>query len=137
MKKIEPVPILLPILLAFLVALPGLAGAVEDSEEQLAYNEVKGEVTNVGKRALSVEFSRTKNSSSEMLLPIGEATKLIRLKSLDELKAGDTVQVRYTQTYREDEKGKRIVLKTTATEIALLRSAPRQELTSREETELE
>lgn len=103
-----------------------------EAQDKIAYNKVRGEVTYVGKRAISVEFDRTADSSTEMLLPLGDETALKRLRTLEDLKRGDTVHVAYQQVYREDEKGKRIVLKTTATEIALMRSAPRQELGSRE-----
>lgn len=106
---------------------------LSETDEKVAYDVVTGTVGSVSKQAISVEYSRTKTGSYEMLLPLTEETRLEHLKSLDELKTGDTIRARYQQTYREGDKGERIILKTAATEIALIRRAPEQALSSREE----
>lgn len=119
------------------MAQPATSGVELKEGEKIAYDEVKGEVTVVGKRAISVEFSQTKDSSDEMLLPISPETKVTHAHGYEELKRGDTVRVTYRQVYRENEDGERIILKTTATEIARLRSAPTTGLTTAEGNRLE
>ena len=120
------------LLACFLWASSASAGPSE-LEERLEHKKVTGELVTVTKQAISVEYSRTAKASYEMLLPITQDTKLVKVRSLDELQPGDTVKVQYEQTYREGEDGERIVLKTVATEIALVRQAPKQALISKEE----
>lgn len=111
-----------------------LRADVDAPEEKVESKEVTGEVASVSASAISIEYSKTKQGSYEMLLPVGKETRLERLKSLVELKARDTVRVRYEQTYKEDDKGERIVLKTLATQISLVRPAPEEgALVSREQ----
>ena len=103
---------------------PAAQNAASD-EPKTVQKEVTGEIVTVGKRAISVEFAHTADSSEEMLLPINKETKVERLRSLSELKRGDMVKVSYAQVYTEtDEQGQPIVLKTVATKVALLKNAP-------------
>lgn len=131
----RPLNVVVVILSFMFAALP--VHAETSTPEKLAYKEATGTVVHVGKQAISVEYLVTKEGSYEMLLPVGQETKLKHVRSFDELKRGDTVRVKYEQVYREGEKGERVILKTTATEIALVRSAPRGGLTSREGQQLE
>ena len=102
------------------------------SDEKLERKSVTGQVTYVGKRALSVEYQNTAEGLYEMLLPFSESMRLAHLRSLSELKQGDTVRVQYEQTYREGEKSERVILKTIVKEIALIKRASAQQLGSRE-----
>ena len=103
-------------------------------EERVELKTVTGDVVYVGKQAISVEYASTKKGGFEMLLPLSSDTALVRLRSLEELKRGDTVKVRYEQTSREtDKKDERVILKTIAREIALIRHAPTQGFSSREQ----
>ena len=95
------------------------------AEGTVVSKEVTGDVVYVGKRAISVEVSRTTASSTEMLLPVNEETTLELLRSFAELKRGDTVRVRYDQTVKENiDGGDPLILKTVATTVTLVRRAP-------------
>lgn len=102
-------------------------------EEKVAANEVKGRVVTITKRAISVEYDSKEQASYEMLLPLAKDIRLSHLQDLSELKQGDTVRVKYEQTYTENDKGERMILKTLATDLTLLRSAPKNSLSSREQ----
>jgi len=95
-------------------------------DERIVHKEMTGQVVWVGKRAISVEYGQTANESLEMLLPFDSKTlKLGRIKSLSELKRGDTVRVQYSQTLkRTGEDDAESVANTVATTVALVRQAP-------------
>ena len=102
--------------------------------EKMSAQEITGTVSAVSKQGIAVEYSRTSEGNFEMYLPLGDKVKLERLNSLEELKAGDTVKVRYEQTFKETKEGPPLVLKTAATEVALMRRAPEEgALISKEE----
>ena len=93
--------------------------------------EVTGTVVAMTKQSISVEYAKT-DASYELLLPFGNNLQLEHLKSLSELKQGDTVSVQYQQTYKDHDKGEREILKTVATRLTLVRSAtPQAALNSR------
>ena len=95
-----------------------------EDRETVVSKEVTGEVGYVGKRAISVEFARTADAIEEMLLPVNAETKVELLRSLGELKRGDTVRVQYDQTLQEREGGQQAAIKTVATKVTLVRRAP-------------
>lgn len=113
---------------------PAEAKLDEKKDEKVEVKELSGRIVAITKRSMSIEFDRPVNGADEALMPIDAKTKVERVKSLAELQRGDTIRVQYEQTYREDDKGERIILKTIARKIALIRSAPRDELGSREAT---
>ena len=118
---------LLAVALGTLLAVvsPAFAEQAMSPEERIVSKEVTGEVVYIGKRAISVEFSRTADSSNEMLLPVSGDTKVEMLRSLSELKRGDTVRVSYDQTMKESrDGGEPLLLKTAATKVTLVRRAP-------------
>ena len=122
---------LTPILLAASVSLlvvglaeAGISDHARDLEEQVAYEEVKGRVVSVSTHAISVEYSQKDQASYEMLLPLTRDIRLSHLRSLSELKPGDTVTVKYAQTYKENDQGEKVILSTVATNLALMRRAP-------------
>jgi len=106
-----------------------------EAGEKIQYGEVTGTVSAVNKMGIAVEYSRTRTGSSEMYLPLSDRVRLERLRSLAELQPGATVKVRYEQVYKEGEKeDQQIILKTVATAVSLVRSAPKEgTLGSREE----
>lgn len=101
-------------------------------EETVELKTVTGELIMVRNGAISVEFSKTAGGSYEMFLPLAPDVKFAHVKGLEGLKRGDTVSVRYQQTIREGEEGEPIVVKTVATQIALVKSAVTAGLSSRE-----
>jgi hypothetical protein len=90
--------------------------------EDLQYiqKEVTGNISYVGKRAISVEL----DPQTEMLLPVSPQTKLERLGSLAELKLGDRVTVVYRQGYKKADQGEMTLMETVALHVALMRRAP-------------
>jgi hypothetical protein len=122
------------LLLCFSALLWGTSTAVVGQEEgQVEMKAVTGVIGGLSKTAVAVEYSSTPERSAEILLPISEETQFQGVKGLSELKEGDTVVVRYEQTSRKGETGERIVLKTTATSIALVRQAPQEGILSSRE----
>ena len=105
----------------------------DKTDEKMEYKTVTGAVVFVNGQSIGVEYSRTAKGSYEMILPVSQETQLDHLISLSEIKVGDTIAAKYRQTYKENDKGERIVLNTTATTIALVRRAPEQALSSRED----
>ena len=104
-------------------------------QEQVSYKTVTGEVSGVGAKFIAVEYERNtkKGAAFEMALPVDEAATLERIKQLKELKLGDTVRVEYQETATKDDKGQYTNVRRVATKIALLRTAPQEALSSKEE----
>jgi hypothetical protein len=115
-------------------ALQEVAGSASEPEEQIEDRTIAGEIAAVNKRFLSVEFSRTKTAAEEMAFSLDEKVTVEGAKKLGQLQPGDRVSVQYRQTYREGDEGQRVILKTVARKIVLLRTAtPEGTLTSSEE----
>jgi hypothetical protein len=91
--------------------------------ERVETRVVTGELVWVGKRAISVETSRTASTSEEMLIPVDEKTKTERVKSLSELKRGDRVTVSCLETYQENDERERKLVKVVAAKVALVKTA--------------
>jgi hypothetical protein len=94
---------------------------------------VEGVVSTVTKRAISVEYETKGSASYEMMLPLAAQVKVEGVKALAELNRGDQVKVGIEQTYRENAKGERQILKTEALVVALVQRAP-ETLTAQPET---
>jgi hypothetical protein len=92
----------------------------------VAEAKITGEVAAASSSGIAVQFGSTSAGAKEIYLPLNEKTKFQRFLNPSQLKAGDTVQVVYEQTYKEPEKGKRILLGAVATEVILLKQAPAQ-----------
>lgn len=118
-------PLLIPflILLGFSMSL-GISLAQEAEGTRVESKEVTGTVSAVSKQGIAVEYSQTSAGSYEMFLPFASQVTLQRMASVDQLKVGDTVKVRYQKTIKENPKGQPVVLKTLATEISLIQRAP-------------
>ena len=95
---------------------------LSDPEIHVASKTVTGTIVAMTKRSLSVEYSNTAQESFELLLPFGDEMSLERIKSVSELKRGDTVSVGYRQFSRDDGAGNRTILKTAIASIALVKS---------------
>jgi len=98
-----------------------------EDDKKMVSKSVTGKIVAVTKRSLSVEAG-----TEEFLLPFGKDMKLERIKSLADLKRGDTVAVGFDQTYRHDEDGQETLAGTVVTAIALVRTGSADALSSRE-----
>lgn len=85
--------------------------------------QVTGQLVMVRKNKISVEYATEKDGSYEMLLPITPDVRFKYIRGLEQLQSGDTVTVEFEQTYREPEDGERVILKTVAKEIQLVKHA--------------
>ena len=105
-------------------ATPAATAPADDAK--VLIKSVTGKITSVTKRNLSVEYDTKSTTSgteiSEMLLPFGKEMALERLTSLDELKRGDAVSVRFKQRYHEDAKGNPILLSTEILSVTLMKN---------------
>lgn len=112
-------------LLIFLGAGAVLASSAEKTspDEHVEERTVTGDVVSVGRSFISVETAKTKTSAEEMMFWLDKGVRVEGPKQLSQLQPGDRVSVQYLQTYRVDDAGERVILKTVATKVALLRSA--------------
>ena len=60
-----------------------------------------------------------------MLLPLTSSVRFKHGRGLEKLQPGYTVTVEFAQSYRELEDGERVILKTVAKEIQLVKHAVR------------
>ena len=127
--------LVVPLMIVVFSVLAGSAGAErspleEASDAKKIMKTITGEIVTVSAHAISVEYSRTKTSAYEMLLPVDENVRLEHLKSIKELAPGDTVYVTYEQTYQDGEDGEPIILKSLAREIVLVKRSSGTSLSS-------
>ena len=100
---------------------PAATAAEDDAKATI--KSVTGTVVAMTKRSLSLEYKVEEKGASELLLPFGADMQLERLKSLRDLKPGDTVLVRYRQRYRDSEDGgEPIILSTDITSLTLVKN---------------
>ena len=122
------------LVLVFSAAAPALPVRAEMPAEEEGIQEAKevtGKVIYVRKNSISVEFDRHDGGSYERLIPVDEDVHFISpLKGMADIQRGDTVRVSYNQTHSENEHGERVVLKTVATQIALMKPAAQNALSS-------
>ena len=102
----------------------------EKEEETVKVGTLTGTVSSVGKNFINVEYTKSKGNAYERFLPLSDKVRLENFQSLNELRFGDKVRVQYQETYKEDKNGKKVVLKTVATDIALLKESQQQGLRS-------
>lgn len=95
-----------------------------EPEPKVTEGQMRGEVSAVSREGISVEYARTKDSASEMYLPLDQDVEFTRLAGVSDLRPGDRVAVHYRQTYRDGPEDERVILNTVATHIALMRRAP-------------
>lgn len=123
--------ILMSVFIAALFLFVSYSEAVTQSQEIVESKEVTGEVVFLTTRMVTIEFNRTDTGSTEILIPVDELTQFTHLQDLQDIQQGDTVTVTYTDTYTQDENGKRANFKRLAAGIALVsRAATGSTLTS-------
>ena len=101
------------------------AASAEGVDPDLKFRKgsVTGRLAAKTKRSISVEYEETEDTATDMLLPYDAKTKFVRVQNASELQRGATVEVKYEQSYKEDETGRAVLLGTVAKEIALIRDA--------------
>lgn len=132
---------LAPFLMAAMVMAGGLPVAAEikaaqaaATDEKVEQKTVTGKLGMVRPHQISVEDVKKGSYAHEYLLPLAKDVRLHHVREFAELQQGDTVKVTYQQTSKKNEKGEKILLKTLATDIALVKSAASSSrLTSREQ----
>jgi hypothetical protein len=99
--------------------------AVEDEqkEETVKFEQITGVVALFNSRMINIEYSREAGVSREILIPLDEETSFRHLRGLNDIYIGDTVTVKYKESYIEEEDGRRVKFKRVATEIVLVRRA--------------
>ena len=93
---------------------------------------ITGELSSVSSGVIAVTYKQAAGHDFEMLLPVDKATRFEHARSLKEFVPGDTVQVQYEQTYTDGRHGERVILKTLATSVALVKHGTQQALRSTE-----
>jgi hypothetical protein len=97
---------------------------------------VQGEVVYLSKEYISIVYSRANGIENEILLPIDKNLKLEHLRSLANLKVGDTVAVEFAEITEQDQEGKRKKIRA-GTVITFVRPAqPKPETTVLDSEEL-
>jgi hypothetical protein len=90
---------------------------------------VQGEVVYLSKDYIAIVYSRDKAVENEILLPIDKNLKLEHLRSLANLKIGDTVAVEFIETTEKNQKGQTKKIRT-GTVITFIRPAQKKPQTS-------
>jgi hypothetical protein len=104
----------------------------EQKKDRQLTLEVVGQISSINSRTISVEFSRSKTSAEEVLIPLTSETVLQSpLRSLSQLQRGDTVKVRYIKVVRDNPDGQ-LVVRSAAKQITRLKEAAKGVLTSNE-----
>ena len=81
---------------------------------------VEGQVVQISKRSISVEFESTGSVSNEMLLPLGSQVTVEGAAKLSDLKQGDRVKVGIEQTFQDVPGSDPVLVKTEALAIVLV-----------------
>ena len=107
------------------------AGAQERKPRKVAETKktLQGEVVYLSKDYISIVYSRANGIENEILLPIDKNLKLEHLRSLANLKVGDTVAVEFMETTEQDQQGSRKKIRA-GTVVTFIRPAqPKPETT--------
>jgi hypothetical protein len=117
----------LTLILVFCVLLAGEVGAQGRKVTKVAEKkkQLQGEVVYLSKDYISIVYSRDKAIENEILLPIDKNLKLEHLRSLANLKIGDTVAVQFMETTEQDEQGNRKKIRT-GTVVTFIRPAQKK-----------
>ena len=75
-------------------------GAKQQSEFTLLTKRVAGEVSGITKNFIAIVYSRDKerHTEEEIALPIAKGVKLVNIKSLNDIRVGDTMEVIFVDT---------------------------------------
>ena len=103
--------------------------------EKVSTKKARGMVVSVGYQKIAIETSREGGVAQEMLIPVSDSTSFRGYKKLQDFKRGDTVDVTFEQIFTDSEGGEKTILKTSATEILLVKNADSEnKMASKEET---
>lgn len=103
------------------------AAEAEPTDVKVEKTTLTGKFVIATKRSLSIELAAKDGVSDEILLKLAPDVMVgpNPIKSIKDLRAGDTVKVGYEQLCQTDDKGKKIVLSSTAKVVYLVeRAAP-------------
>ena len=119
--------IILGLVLFYLAAALEAGERDEEGIETVVVKEVSGEVYALNRNRITLIYSRDeeKGVEYEILLPFDKDVELVHKRSLDEIKIGDTVGVKYEETTIEYKDKKSFRRK--AKEIRFIKAAPREE----------
>lgn len=94
-------------------------------DEKTVEKTVKGTVSFIRKNKMAVEYAATEQGGEEIFLTIDKEVKVKNTKKFSDISQGDTVQVKYTETYREPKEkgGERFVLSMVVNEILFVGKA--------------
>jgi len=87
--------------------------------------QLQGEVVYLSNDYIAIVYSRDKGIENEILLPIDKNLKLEHLRSLANLKVGDTVAVEFMETTEQDEQGNRKKIRA-GTVVTFIRPAQKK-----------
>ena len=124
---------LLALLLSLMV--PAVEGAVSEQPEQLEMKEVTGALVYKTGQVLTLEYSKSPKGSYEVVLPMGKDVRLERLRDLAELQTGDILRVRYREVSKPGKTGEKVIVRTEATNVSLVRKATPDALVSKGQEE--
>jgi len=104
----------------------------EKKNEKTVERIVKGPVSFIRKNSMAVEFNIDKDGAEDIYLTLDKSVKVRNAKDLSGIVQGDSVKVKYLETYLEPKKKDEepIVLSMVVTEIMLLKKARPEELSS-------
>ena len=100
-------------------------------DEKTVEKTVKGTVSFIRKSKMAVEYAATEKGGEEIFLTIDKDVTVKNVKKFSDIARGDTVQVRYVETYRDPKEkgGERFVLSMVVKEISFV-SKPKTGLSS-------
>ena len=102
-------------------------GESEGDVRKVETLEITGKVLGITRDTLALEYEHTSESAYERILSVNPTTRVWPIANLSELRPGDTIKVRYNEVYKKDQDQTRFILKSLATEITVLNSAPKEE----------
>ena len=108
------------------------AAPEKKKDEKTVEKMIKGTVSFIRKNKMAVEYAQTaERGGEEIFLTIDKDVAIKNTKKFSDITQGDTVRVKYVETYREpkEKSGERLILSTVVKEIAFV-SKPKAGLSS-------
>ena len=101
------------------------AKEVKKKDEKVVERTVKGTVSFIRKDKMAVEYAADDEGGQEILLGVAKDVKFKKAKGLADIVQGDSVAVKYLETYREPKApgGEKFVVSMVVSEIALVGKA--------------
>ncbi len=82
----------------------------KESKQRVELKEVQGRISWLRKDMIAIVYAATETSEEEILLPLSKDTRLLHLKSLEQLRVGDVVSIQYEEITEETPEGPRVNL---------------------------